>query len=74
MSVGARVPIVATIITLILAGGGLGERKSVRIEIDRLPCVRGESIPDTQRARMLAVVGERCRHIIFRTRPANRLP
>lgn len=74
MSVGARVPIFATIITLIFATGAGDKPKPVRAKYDRIQCIRGEAIPNTERARVLTVVGERCRQVIVRTRPASRLP
>jgi hypothetical protein len=72
VSVGARVPIVAAIITLILAPGGPGERKPAKVKLDHLRCVRGEPIPDSRRARQLDAVGVACRHLIVRARHANR--
>ena len=72
MSVGARVPIVAVIITLILAPGSPGERKPVKVKLDRLRCVRSEEISDSRRARQLVLVGVTCRHLIVRVRHANR--
>jgi hypothetical protein len=72
VSVGLRVPIVATIITLILAPGGPWGSKPVKTKVDHLRCVRGEPIPTSRRARKLDVVGETCRQLIVRTRPAKR--
>jgi hypothetical protein len=72
VSAGARVPIVATIILLIFAPGGLGERKPAKTKVDHLRCVRGEAIPSSPRARNLGVAGETCRRLIVRTRIAKR--
>lgn len=74
MSVGVRVPIVATIITLIVAPGGPGGSKPVKTKIDHLRCVRGEAIPGTSRSIKLGVAGEICRHLIMRSRSAKRRP
>jgi hypothetical protein len=71
VSVGLRVPIVATIITLILAPGGPSGGKPVKTKVDELRCIRGEPIPTSPQARKLKVVGETCRHVITRIRPAK---
>lgn len=72
MSIGARVPIAAAIVTLILAPGGPDDQKPVKVKSDHLRCVRGEPIPDSSRARKLDLVGVTCRHLIVRARHANR--
>jgi hypothetical protein len=71
VSIGARVPIVAAIITLILAPGGPGQRKPVKAKMNHLRCVRSEPIPDSRRARQLDLVGVTCRHLIVRARHAD---
>jgi hypothetical protein len=71
VSVGSRAPIVAAVITLVIAPVSNGDQKRrgytiKRANVHTLRCIPGEPIRPTPVARRLGLVGETCRSPIMR--------
>jgi hypothetical protein len=72
VSVGSRAPIVATVITLLIAPAATDDdgprlrHKVKKAQVHTLRCVRGKPIPATPLARRLGLVGDTCKDRIVR--------